>query len=401
MLACLLLAACTTTGSPATPRGASLDIWVNAAIAYRADLESSDVGTLLQPMAISAEMRRQVQAQFSDYGRPHSIKRLARWLVDPEGHGMTYDVTANLTPVQAFTQRRGNCLSFTLMLVSMAEELGVQLRFNEVDLPDEWGFEEDKHLILYRHVNSLFRFAGGTHVFDLAMENYDKRYPQRLISSNKATAMFHNNLAVDALRAEDLPTAVHHLQMAIALEPAYSDLFVNLAVIFKRQQKMSLAEEALLHALELQSDSAIAASSLERLYRSLGKNRRADKYARLASRARLRNPYYQFQQAKAQFDEQQYSQARKSIRQAKKLHAKDDRFFDLSSKIEQQLGFYRKALQDLDQAHKLTTDTKDRERYVSRAMLVAQLIVERQQKREEQRRAAKQVEVMVGNQRFP
>ena len=77
----------------------------------------------------------------------------------------------------------------------------------------------------------------------------------------------------------------------------------------------------------------------------------------------------------------------------KKLHDQDDRFFELSGLIEQQLGNYRKALSDLDKAHKLSTELVDRDRYFSQAKEVAQQLVDREQRRAERMQSDINIEV--------
>ena len=60
---------------------------------------------------------------------------LAKWMVDPDGLAMQYDIDANFSPVQAYAQKRANCLSFTLLLRALVAELGIEIQINEVDIP--------------------------------------------------------------------------------------------------------------------------------------------------------------------------------------------------------------------------------------------------------------------------
>ncbi|MFT4636412.1 MAG: hypothetical protein ACI854_002125 [Arenicella sp.] len=111
---------------------------------------------------------------------------MAQWLIDPNGHKLSYDINANLTPAQAFAQRRGNYLSFTLLLVELTAGLAIELKVNKVDLPDMWGQNLQHDLIFYRHVNAMFKTVCSTQIFDLAMKEYKQGLPQRLIS-NRST----------------------------------------------------------------------------------------------------------------------------------------------------------------------------------------------------------------------
>ncbi|MBT8115112.1 MAG: hypothetical protein KJP04_07015 [Arenicella sp.] len=394
LLICALLAGCAGAPKQVT-RGSELATWIEDAGRYHQSLLPNHPDRLDQILFISDEMRKVINREFGGFRKRQSIDRLATWLIDPDGHGMTYQLGANLTPVESYKEQRGNCISFTILLYTLARELDVELRFNEVDLPDEWGMGDDEnHLVLYRHVNAVYRIGTRTNIYDLALENYDRRYPQRAISEQKAVAMLHNNRAIDAFKLDDLEQAFHYLRLAVNLAPDYSDLYANLGVFFKRKGQFQLAEQAFLYSLQLDKYSTIAASSLERFYRESGQVRKAERFAKRARFARQQNPYYQYGLAKKEFAEQSYSAARKSVKRAKRLHAGDDRFFELSARIEQQLGNYRQALRELEKAHQLSNELEDRNRYFAMAEEVAQLLQDEEQRRTERRQSDINIEII-------
>ena len=375
-LACLVLNACAST-QRGTTQQKELSSWIDQALEYENTLDYSHPHRQEQIFSVSNEMRDTLNSEFSEYSKVRAIRELATWLLAADGHAMSYDVNANFSPIDAYREKRGNCLTFTLLVTSMAKELGIDMQFNEVDLPDVWDMDESNGMVLYRHINAVFRTRQRELVFDLAMEEYDSRFPQRTITARQALALLHNNFAIDALRLGDLETATHHMKLAVGANRNNSDIWGNIGVLFSRNGDMKMAEQALLHAMRVDEKNSAAASNLERLYRERGDEKRASHYYRLASRARFNNPYYQYNQAKYAFDEKNFRVAKKAIKRAKRLHDKDSRFFILSGAIEKELGRYNSALKEIEVAHNLSNDVEERGRFEAKALLVARLMLEK------------------------
>jgi len=297
------------------------------------------------------------------------------------GLGMKYQLGANLNPQQALDQRQGNCLSFTMLLVTLANELGVELQYNDVDIPSAWGQDENAGLVFYRHVNAVYKSAILSQVFDLAMEDYDSAFPQRVISQRAAAAMFHANLGIDALKREDYKFALHHSKLSVSMDPDNSYLWINLGVVVKRSGDLELAERLFKTSLRISDFNSLASSNLERLYREQGRIRLANSFQKRAERARSNNPYVQFERAKEQLSQQNYSVARKHINRAIRLHGLDPNFFEFRSRIHQHFKRYRLALLDLQSASNLSNDLEQRGRYYKKGKFIATRAEQEAQKR--------------------
>lgn len=380
IVALFTLTACVNT-SAIKIKNENLSAWLNDALDYTNELAPSHPHHRDQIFQISDDMRRVVHSQFSHYPKDKAIHKLADWLLARDGHGMDYDVHANLAPLDAYKQRRGNCLSFTLLITRLASELDIEMQFNEVDLPGTWEVDETNELILYRHINAIYQAKKRKLIFDLAMDEYDYRLPQRTITENHALALLHSNLAVESLKEKNYDLAAHHMKLAVGANQFSSDIWVNIGVFFNRSGEVNLAEHALLYALEIDKRNSSAAGNLEQLYLENNKNQRAAKYARLAKSARSSNPYYQFRKAQDFLEEKKYQAARQSIYKAKRIHNKDSRFFFLSSKIESALGRYSAALKDIETAYNLSIDEQERNRFKGKTVMLAQAIQKRKDER--------------------
>jgi len=114
-------------------------------------LKLPDAATLL---AIDYEMRefahRVADGKFTIEGK---VNALADALTEPTGLGLQYDAAATLSARDAFKARSVNCLSYTMLYVALAREVGIDANFNDVQVPLIWGLQ-DESFILYRHVNA-------------------------------------------------------------------------------------------------------------------------------------------------------------------------------------------------------------------------------------------------------
>lgn len=374
-----LLVACAST--PIPKEDTAQQKWIQEVISYRSSLPVDHSDRTEVVLSVTPEMKDQVRSRFALMPKHRAAKKLALWLLDEDGHNMVYDVDASLSPIDAFDQRRGNCLSFTLLMAALSRELDINLKFNAVDIPNTYGMDPELGMIYYRHVNGIMDAYGRRQIFDLAMELYDTGYPQRYISENQALGLLENNRAIALLGEDKVSDAIHPMKLALSLSPDNADLWVNFGVILKRLKLMNEAEMAFNHALKLNRNSAPAASNLEYFYVEQGDEQRALQYRKQAIRARKRNPYYHYQIALEKYQEKLYSGALKATNKAILLHDKDPRFFELKSLISQQQHKYSAAYKSLEKAYALAASVEQKGKYANKAALLNQQAFERFKKR--------------------
>src|SRR3990172_12911620 len=71
------------------------------------------------------------------------IRALLEAVLSPVQLGVRYEENATYTAREAFQQRRVNCLSFTIIMVSMLRYIGMTVAFNQVDVPPIWDLQGD------------------------------------------------------------------------------------------------------------------------------------------------------------------------------------------------------------------------------------------------------------------
>ncbi len=363
VLLSLLLQACAST--PYKGNG-KLNPELEHVLSYKERLEENHPDQLDKLFFVPDQMLQEVQSRFGHLQSSRAASTLAKWLIDPDGYNLVYDISANLKPSNALEEKRGNCLSFTLLLIELADSINVEIRPNQVDLPDTWGDSGEDNLVFYRHINGIHKNYRQTQVLDLAIQDYDFAYPQRVISKEHAAALLFSNKGVDGLKENNYEKAFHYLKLSISHYPNNPDMWINLGAAYKSAGQLDLAEASFLHALGLRDRNNLAASNLERLYRSEGQQSKARHYAKKAERARKRNPYYQFKVAQSRFKQSHYDDSLNAVQKAIRFHNKDHRFFDLRSRIHFVKRRYVEALKDLDKAFRLAREDSYREEYQER-----------------------------------
>ncbi|WP_113953273.1 tetratricopeptide repeat protein [Arenicella xantha] len=358
------------SGCTSIPKAQPQQAWMQDVINYQFTLGADHQDSIERLYQVTPEMRATVVKRFGHLPGSRAVRKMAMWLVDEQGKKMDYDVNANFRPIETFYRNRGNCLSFTLLLVQLAHELDIDLKINEVDLPNMWGENQESGLVFYRHVNAIHKSDRYTQVFDLALEEYGPGYPQRYISKREAAALLFSNIGIQRMLAEDYQVAQHYLKLAVSLSQENSDMWINLAAGYRRSGNDYLAEKSYLHAQKLNDKDSLAASNLERLYRSQGRALLADRYKKLAHRARQKNPYLHFHKAQTAFKSKHFADAKRAIKRAIKLYDRDPQFYELSSRIHQVENDYVTAIKNLETAHNISQSAAERGRYASKVDLV-------------------------------
>src|SRR6476646_8028919 len=66
------------------------------------------------------------------------FQRLAHFIVDDDGLAMTYQENATYTVAQAYATRQANCLTFTLLVIALAKEAGLEAYPQEMGETLSW-----------------------------------------------------------------------------------------------------------------------------------------------------------------------------------------------------------------------------------------------------------------------
>ena len=274
-----------------------------------------------------------------DRGADHKVRlrQLARAIIDAGDFGLVYDDTTH-TAAETFRLRRGNCLSFSNMFVAMARRLGLDVFFQEVDVPPDWTAEQDA-FVLNRHVNVVVDLGTrGDHVVDFSSDDFRSSYDRRTITDQRALAHFDNNLGVERLLAGDVAGALAHLRRALAHDRRFSPAWTNLGTLYQRNGLPAHAEACYFEALKADRWDHVAMSNLARLYERRGDSERAAAYRDRVVHHRNRNPYYRYHVARQAYRSRDFDAAIRHLKYAVHRRPTEDRFCHLLGLTYLQLG---------------------------------------------------------------
>lgn len=273
------------------------------------------------------------------------------------------------TASRTFEERRGNCLSFTNMFLVMARHVGLRAKFQEVSISPEWIKQGDMQ-VLRRHVNVYVRLTGkgksmdrkGDRVVDFDDEGGPQASMETIISDSRALAHFYNNWAVDSLEVGNTDLAFAYARKAIVDGDAnFSPAWGLIGVLYRRAERLDLAEAAQLRALQAEPDDTVAMSNLERLYASQGRDELADYYRDQVLGHRLKNPYFRMEKAREAYQAGDYPTAVAHLKKAISLKNDESEFYFLLRDSYYQMGDILKARKYHAKAHKVLDEQGGRE----------------------------------------
>jgi tetratricopeptide (TPR) repeat protein len=315
----------------------------------------------VDPLALTDEMKAFATKRAGGAGtRLHRLTALQDAIFDADdGLGITYGSDLTFTAAETFTERSGNCLSFTLMFSSLARHVGLVTHFVEVDEVTGWSRRGDvdlSHGHMYVEVETE---AGVVSVDFLPWSNTRYRNRQR-ISEQRVTAHYHNNIGADLLTADRLERAVERFRLALLLDPGFLPARVNLAVAYRRSGSTDDAEALLLYVLERDRENSAAASNLAALYLATGREKEANTWLERRKKFLARNPFHHFRLGVRAMAADRPLEARSHLRRAIRRQSDEGIFYEKLAEAHIRLDNPRKARRALRKALELTSDPDDR-----------------------------------------
>ncbi|AMJ58731.1 MULTISPECIES: tetratricopeptide repeat protein [Stenotrophomonas] len=281
----------------------------------------AQVPTPQQVMAIPPEVRAQLQERVLKVANSpeQRLHLLVELVFRPEGMGLEYDTEATLTVAETWQQHRANCLSFTLLFVALAREIGLEARMQEVGQVVSWY--QDQGLIFNAgHVNVGMRVDGRSATLDLDSNVlYDRRGPQP-INDSRALAHFYNNRGAEQLAVHDYAGARAYFAAALRMDARFVPAWSNLGVLESRENDLDAASKDLETALAISPSHAPALHNATKLYQRMGNTRRVTQLQARLEQVRKRDPFYQFMQGNSAERDGDYALATHYYRQAVRLY---------------------------------------------------------------------------------
>ncbi len=300
---------------------------------------SSPVISIDAAFALDDEMQEFVH-QIRDVGGDSSAKvvHLLQAMKQRGLFSLEYNEASTRTVSATFHERRGNCLSFTMLFVALARESGLHARYQLVDVPPQWNLDADL-VVIANHVNAVIDSKSDRDlVVDFNKANFHGDFVTHKIDDAYAAALFYTNLGAEAMLRREYPESFTLLREAVYARPDVAPPWVNLGVLYGRQGLYHYAEAAYLRALEIAPQERSALANLAGIYEALGDTQRATEYRERVRRYQDINPYYHYARAQKAYRDEQYEDTLAELRRAIRLRSDEGAFYTLQGQTLTALG---------------------------------------------------------------
>ena len=314
------------------------------------ELDDIDVLALDQKMLtfLDKHVNREHPRQLKLHGLLYAI-------ITEGSFGLEYDEITR-TAQETFQARLGNCLSFTNMFVAMAREVGIEVTYQQVEIPPNWSLEGGTY-VLSRHVNVIVDLGRGlTRQVDFNIDDFHSSHDRQLISDERALAHYYSNVGVEYLQKNEPLEALRYFRKALASDHEFAAVWSNLGALYSQAEYLKYAEAAYVQALKVNPQELVAISNLGQLYERLGQIELADWYKKRSNRHRMRNPYYRYHLAHRAFLAKDYETAIGHLKYSVRKKKNEDTFYFLMGLSYLQKGNESAARRWLDKAEQVAED---------------------------------------------
>ncbi len=288
-------------GCAAPPPTALIDtrIWQDAVFQYQPQRVTETAHTIFD---LDESVVRSLQATDRQrYSMDKRLDLLLSRLYGPNGIRMTYTSGHTTGATQTWNDKRGDCLSLTIMAYAAARSLGLTPHMQDVRVPvsiDRRGGVDviNGHVNVFIHSHSVISINGwelqpGGFVIDFDPQTGSRQMGQWL-SEDEILARFYNNRATEYLLEQDDETAYAYYRAAISTDPQFGPAFANLAQLYQRRGLLDGAEQLLRQAIALQGPTYAPLRAMQQLLQSQGRAAEAGHYASLLKKRQDEDPYY-------------------------------------------------------------------------------------------------------------
>jgi len=283
------------------------------------EIQVADVDVL----EVTPEMEAFLERYILPYSNLETRLNLLTLAVTSSGVlGFDYEEARTLTAAQAFDTRSGNCIGFANMMIALAREAGLEADYQEVFRRPEWTSREDT-LLLIKHINVVVSSPRYSYVVDVSGVEIKPTERRRIIPDPYAKALFYNNIGAEALLSGELPMAWAYLVTAINTEPDLLDPWINLGVVYGRNEQLKEAELVYQTALKIDNSEYSAMNNLYEVYLVQENLEAAEELRVKVERYREKNPYYLMMLSEESLEQGQYEESIKLLQRAIKKKDND------------------------------------------------------------------------------
>ena len=333
--------------------------------------------------AINDDIRSYVRQRLSTLpSAKEKSKRIIEDLFSPEHFDLQYVHDANFTPIEAYENGLANCMSLTLLSYVIAKEAGLNTKFMNVTVEENWNITNGT-VQLNGHVNlditppalqGMFYPKTPNYTIDFLPMLSTKVRSRSVLSKSEIIALFYNNKGAVALSEGNKDLAYQYFKEATKLAPRMASLWGNLASLYRQNGHLVEAETLYLQAIKLDNNNLNLKENLALLYKLTNRQQQADKLYRQVRDKRKTNPYYHAMLAEQALLNYDADKANRLFKKAIRLNRKEHSFFMGLAKAALMRHEYEDAKRYLLKAKRLADLASQKRKYDNKISALSQLV---------------------------
>jgi len=252
--------------------------------------------------SIDQAMRTMVEARLlPERNIRRRAKKLLMHLFAKDNLALSYRSTANLTAIDAYNSKKANCMSLTIMAYALAKEAKLNIKFQEVKIPEYW-VRNGQYNMLTGHVNLVITepkdtstmISFGNDIIEIDFDPFvvKKSFPKKIVNKSTVLAMFYNNKGAQALVKHNFDLAYAYFKQATLVEPSFSSGWGNLGILYKMSGNLALAENVYRYAINIDQENLTTLTNLTLLLKEQGALNEVKLIEHQLHKKRVNNPYY-------------------------------------------------------------------------------------------------------------
>jgi tetratricopeptide (TPR) repeat protein len=193
---------------------------------------------LEDPLEIDAAMIKEVDDAVGHHGtQEYRLRYLHRYLNDAGYVNFQYLPERSLNARQAFRERRGDCIAYSVLFLALARHIGIPAYFVHVNQVKNY-YERGGWSFTSSHVAVGAGRGPSAVIIDFSREISDWWLSvYETIDDAAALALFYNNVAVQQMVDGQRPEAERLFRFLLARTPDVPELYNNLGVLLNRDHR--------------------------------------------------------------------------------------------------------------------------------------------------------------------
>jgi len=272
---------------------------------------------------------------------------------EEDGLGIVYDNAYTRTPMEAWRDRKANCLTLTALYVAACKSVGLEARYAESLRISRWRrvgntVRYERHIVAVVQAGNV----GQELVADFMPEIRREGQLISLLDSKRVLALFHSNRAVELLEESRPDDALKSAYESLHVDPSLGVGWNILGVVQRHQGLEAEAEKSFLKAMDVDPRDGAPCGNLENLLRAQGREKEAQIFRDRGMEVRKRDPFFNAFLAEEAYQESQWDEAEKRIKLAIRILPQESDFYLIQARINLAQGQRKDAIKSLEKARK-------------------------------------------------